>query len=446
MSKGLVQRGNAWYLKRRVPLKFASVETRSEIWRSLKTDSRSVAVMKAEKVWLELIEGWEAKLAGKSDDAAERFKAAQAISDMRGFRFLSADQVAEAPLEDILARIEAARSSNGTPAHPVEAAALLGVVDEPKLMLSGLVDHAEKLAASDNRYKNANQMRKWRNPRKRAIANLIAAIGGDLAVVNLRAEHAKLHRRSWKARVNAGEVLAETANKDFNYISGMLSRFYDDLDIDEPPRPYLGVSLSDKFVKQAQKLEVPTEWIMERWFAAGALDGLNDEARDILLISIETGCRQSEIHDIPAASFHLSGEFPHLLIENVAPSDEAEGREIKNIPSMRKVPLVGVALAAARRHPSGFPRYRGSSSYSGTVNSYLRENDLLPPNVTIGGIRHTWETRLKKAGYATDDRGELMGHSRKAIRGRESYGDAMTLEERFEIVRGIAFPVPAHLA
>ena len=72
---------------------------------------------------------------------------------------------------------------------------------------------------------------------------------------------------------------------------------------------------------------------------------------------------------------------------------------MKNPHSARHVPLVGVALAAARRHPQGFPRYRGKSSYSATVNTYLRENALMPSaDHTIGGVRHTWESRLKKAG------------------------------------------------
>lgn len=401
--------------------------------------------MKREQVWLELIEGWEAKLAGKSDDAAQRFKAAQKISDTRGFRFLSVDKVAAEPLEKILARVEAARSSRGAP-DPVVAAAVLGVVDEPNLMLSDLLDHVETLAASDNRFKNSNQMRLWRNPRKRAIANLKAAIGDDIAVAKLTSDHALLHKEWWEKKISAGKAKADTANKDFHYMSGMLSRFYAAIKIKEPPRPYLGVRISDKFQTSKQKLEVPVEWIAEKWLVPGALDGMNAEERDILLISIETGCRQSEIHDLPSSSFHLYGDLPHFVIEHVAPSEEGEGREVKNNQSIRKVPLVGLALAAARRHPTGFPRYRGTSNYSGVVNKYLRANNLVPEGVTAGGLRHTWETRMKKAGYATDDRGELMGHSRKGRRGRESYGDAMTLAERFEIVREVAFPVPEHLA
>jgi len=64
-------------------------------------------------------------------------------------------------------------------------------------------------------------------------------------------------------------------------------------------------------------------------------------------------------------------------------------------------------------------------NYSAAVNKYLRSNGLLPEGVTIGGARHSWEGGMKRAGYEMDNRGELMGHSRKARRGREVYGDGM---------------------
>lgn len=445
MTVGLVQRGGAWHLKRRVPLRYASVEPRAAVWKSLKTDSRTVAVLKAEKVWLELIEGWEAKLTGKSAEASERFRAAQALSDIRGFRFLSVNQVAELPLEEILTRVEAVRGRDGQP-DEIEAAALLGVVEEPRVMLSDFVAHVEALAVADNKYKNARQMRIWRNSRLRAASNLMKAIGGDIAIADLTSAHAKKHKKYWLAKIAREGTSVDTANKDFNYMAGMLARFYEDLECDDPPRPYAGVAIREKFKKPVRKDEVPIECIVDKWFAPGAFDGLNANARDILLISLETGCRQSEIFDLPSSAFRLEGAFPYLLIENTEHSEEGQGREIKNMHSARQVPLVGVALAAARRNPNGFPRYRGKAGYSATINKYLRTNVLVPDGVTAGGLRHTWESRMKKAGYQVDDRGELMGHSVKVRRGRETYGDALTLAERFEIVRSVAFPVPEHLA
>ena len=107
----------------------------------------------------------------------------------------------------------------------------------------------------------------------------------------------------------------------------------------------------------------------------------------------------------------------------------------------------GVALAAARRQPNGFPRYRYKRSYSALINGYLRGHDLMPsPKHTAGGTRHTWESRLKAAGIASDDRGEMMGHSVASARNRELYGDEMPLERKLELTQAVALDVPCHLA
>ncbi|WP_156320723.1 DUF6538 domain-containing protein [Celeribacter marinus] len=445
MSKPVL-RGTTWYLKRRVPKRYASVEPRSVIWDSLKTDSYSVAVQKSAGVWLSYIEGWEARLAGRDGDAAEKFRAAQQLAALRGFQFLSIDKISQAPLDEVLQRVEATTQTGDGGPDEVVASALLGVAEAPQLRLSGLVEHVETLAAHDNRFKNSEQMRLWRSPRLRAVNNLIKALGEDLSVASVGTAQARKHKKWWQARIAREGQSATTANKDFNYISGMLTRFYEDLEHDDPPRPYAGVAIQDRHAKPSQKREVPVDWIVDKWFAPDALSGLNDEARDILLISIETGCRQNEIYNLPASALRLADPIPHLRIAHELSDDPAERREVKNLPSQREIPLVGVALAAAKRHPAGFEKYRNKSNYSAAVNKYLRSNGLLPDGVTIGGTRHSWEGRMKCAGYEMDDRGELMGHSLKARRGREVYGDEMGLSERLLIAQDVMLPVPAHLA
>ncbi len=124
MSKP-VPRGKTWYLKRRVPARFARVEERAVIWDSLSTDPYSVAVQKSAGVWLNYIEGWEARLAGRDGDAAEKFRAAQQLAAIRGFQFLSIDKVEQVPLEEILLRVEASRGVNGAP-DEIAASAVLG--------------------------------------------------------------------------------------------------------------------------------------------------------------------------------------------------------------------------------------------------------------------------------------------------------------------------------
>lgn len=446
MPKHLLLRGTTYYIKRRVPRRYRAVEPRSEVWESLKTDSKSIAAQKLERVWGSYIDGWEALLAGQDSKAEVRFRAAKELAAKRGFSFLSAQSVSELSLDDLIARVEAAQTRAEEP-DPRVAEALLGGVEAPDLMLSGLVAHIEETSAHENRYKSKTQMRVWRNDRIRAARNLIAALGADIPVARIGGAEARQHRKWWLQRRAKDDLKADSANKDFTYMSGMLRRFWEDLDHPDPPRPYAGIAIRDRFEKPRRKREVPVDWITGKWFAPSALDGLNAEARDILLISVETGGRQSEIMDLPPHAFKLDDPIPHLVIANEAgEGDEDSKREIKNLHSERLVPLVGVALAAAKRHPEGFPRYRGKRSYSAAVNKFLRKNDLLPDGVTIGGTRHTWESRLKAAGIETDDRGEIMGHSVKAARGREVYGDEMALKMRRDVVESIALPVPDHFA
>ena len=50
MPANLILRGKTWYIKRRVPTRFCEIEDRSVIWESLKTDSKSIALQKLERV------------------------------------------------------------------------------------------------------------------------------------------------------------------------------------------------------------------------------------------------------------------------------------------------------------------------------------------------------------------------------------------------------------
>ena len=348
-------------------------------------------------------------------------------------------ELADGSLNQIMERIDALR-----PNDPPEAvAALLGGIEAPPLKLSQLVAEVEKIAAHDNRFKSEDQMRLWRNPLLRAAKNLQTALGEDVEVATIGNAAALKHRSWWRNRIAKEGVTADTANKDFSNMSGMLSRYFDSLEMVDAPKPYAGVSIRDRHAVPGQKLEIPVPWIKEKWLAPGALDGMNSELRDILLISIETGMRQSEIKDLPPGAIVLDANIPHLLVEN---TEGQHRREIKNMASARQMPLVGLAQEAARRHPDGFPRYRGKSSYSAAVNKYLRTNNLMPsPKHTAGGLRHTWESRFKAIDIAMDDRGEMMGHSIGSVRKREVYGDAMSLERKLELGMKIMLPVREHL-
>lgn len=85
------KRGKWLSLYKRVPKRYAPIEPRKLVWLSLKTDSQSVPTQKANAAWGQMIDAWEAKLAGDTSDAEQRFAAARDLAAARGFRYLRAD-------------------------------------------------------------------------------------------------------------------------------------------------------------------------------------------------------------------------------------------------------------------------------------------------------------------------------------------------------------------
>ena len=131
--------GKTYHLRRRVPKRFAPIEPRELVSQSLHTDSEQLAKLKAEAAWAELIEAWEARLAGDTEDAERRFEAARELAERRGFRFLPAAKVGALPVAELLERVEAVPEHKGEP-NPVEAAALLGGVSEPPVTVTRALD------------------------------------------------------------------------------------------------------------------------------------------------------------------------------------------------------------------------------------------------------------------------------------------------------------------
>ena len=83
------KRGKKMSLYKRVPKRYASIEQRQFVWLALHTDSHTEAERKAGPAWDALIEAWEAKLAGDTSDAEQRFAAAHELASARGFRVRS---------------------------------------------------------------------------------------------------------------------------------------------------------------------------------------------------------------------------------------------------------------------------------------------------------------------------------------------------------------------
>jgi hypothetical protein len=267
----IFKRADTWQLRRRVPARYAPVEERKVIWLSLHTDSESVARRKAAAAWVQLEEAWEARLAGDTNDAEKRYAAALNLCGMRGFRYLPAEKIAALPEEERIRRVEAVAS--GKPER-FEAAALLGGIANPPLTVTRALDLYWTLARDRTLGKSEDQLRRWRNPRMKAVKNFAHVIGAK-PLAEITADDALNFREWWIEKIEAEDLSPSSANKDFTHLADMV-RTLNRMKRLGLPDLFFGVALKEG----AKRTRPPfsTEWIRMRLIAPGALDGLNTYA------------------------------------------------------------------------------------------------------------------------------------------------------------------------
>ena len=155
----IAQKGNALYLRKRTPSRYAGIEPRREIWIALNTDSQREAQAKASQVWAVLVDGWEAMLAGRSADAQTRYDAAKALATARGFRWMPIERVTQLPMPELLTRLEASITPDGR-IDQVLAGAFMGTAKEPKAMLSEVLGSYWDITKDKMRGKSDDQIRR----------------------------------------------------------------------------------------------------------------------------------------------------------------------------------------------------------------------------------------------------------------------------------------------
>lgn len=432
----------------RCPRRFRAVHQGEFIATSLRTDSESEAAALVAAVKRQVLQELEARLAGNSTGTTrENFESIIALAKSHGVRLRRAEDIAaDSNIKDMLLRIERAMTFSPR-AEGAHVAALLGGFDVPGTTMTEFAREMHKMMPGEVENKNLRQIRIWNAKWLRAAAALAEAVGADKPIKDLTEQDAFELRRFWEKRVTTknDRVTTAYANKHIGYISEMIKQFYRSIEIDKFTDPFAGKRLDkqawESKQKPKRKNELPPAWIRDKLLNREKFSNLNQEAYDITVICAETGCRQSEIFDIPPSAIKLDSPTPHFSIK-VEGGDGEIKRDVKTASSIRDVPLVGAALDAMRRNPDGFPRYRGKASYYNTVNKFIKDNDLFPEggeDYSIGGLRHSFETRMFRAGISNDDRAFIMGHSIKKLRGREVYGNETTLKLKALFTEMIAF-------
>ncbi|MEO1987419.1 MAG: tyrosine-type recombinase/integrase [Martelella sp.] len=432
----LTTRRGIYMYVRRVPKLAVDLDPRAPAIRvSLGTRDLAMARIKRDAYEEADNELWGAYL--RDDDrsrAGARYRAAVARARALGFTYRpAADLVASETGDQIMARLDALSASAP---KSMDATAVMGLEDRPRARLSEAFElYLSEIAASEIAGKSTTQRRNWTKVRRRAVANFIS-VAGDKYFDEIDREDALKLYRYWREKIAPAEGpvqrSASSGNKDIGCLRTIWRSYQRYQGIPADQNPFDNLSFRDKTVVQRPPFSV--EWLEGHILAPGALAGLNEEARHIVQILIETGARPSEICNLVADQIHLDHAVPHIAIAPRA--DREDPREIKTTSSIRLVPLTGIALAAMRLHPNGFPRYKNrEETLSQTLNKYFRTNSLFPtPKHKIYSIRHAFEDRMKNAGLDTELRMMIMGHAID----RPKYGSGGSLEWKRQELEKIA--------
>ena len=449
-DRHLQLRGARYHYYRRVPNRFAGLDGRGVIRVALRTDSLEIARIRRDELAAADEAFWASlalSLSGEDDPQKERaiaearYQQACTAAMAAGFRYSPVQElIARRDINDIVHRILAVGDKGG-PDETIREAdvnALLGGIEAPKVTVSQALEiYFNEIAIDDQYGKSESQAYQWRKVKRLSINYFIEQVG-DLPLVDITREHALAYQRFWTERVTRSEsrkgapdpVKPNTANRHIGNIRLLYSAYFKHIGDDQRPNPFRNLFFKAK--SRAEVPHFPDAWVRTRILKPGALLGIRRDLQLITYMLIETGCRPSEIINLTPADIHLDAPVPYISIR------PKESRAIKTESSIRDIPLVGVALEAARRAPEGFPHYHDRGElFSANMMKAFRARNLFPTEQhVIYSFRHAFEKRMQEANIDYGLRCLLMGHTTS----RPAYGDGGSLAYRRDELLKIVHP------
>lgn len=421
----VIKRGNRYQFRRRVPKEYQALHKKQIIQTPLKTDSLTIAEARALN-FNKILEEYWADLARNGEDKDEaRFKEAVRLARMSGFEYHSTKEIANnSSINEIINRLSIADSAPGTPV----AAAVLGGTEKPEITISKARNIFFQHEQGNLTERSKDQIRKWENPRKRAIKNFIT-LSGDKQIKDVTREDILSFRNWWVERVRDGKS-PNSANKEFSFIKQTIRTASDNYS--------LGINVDRLFKKIAlkentdnQRNPFSTEFITGTLLNRDLIK-MNEECQLLLYAMADTGARVGELVglDFNNGDIILDHEIPHIKIR------KNDIRALKTPQSERDIPLVGASLIAFRELKIGFKHYLGKNDQiSSVINKYLRENGLTPNKKhSLYSLRHSFEDRLTAVEPPDKVQAALMGHKYY----RPKYGFGPSLEQKQYWLKKIA--------
>lgn len=437
MSDYLVQRNGWYYYYRRVPQDMSVYDSRRHIKISLKTKDKSTARKRAviqndalEKFWRDLMIA--------PDVATEQgalYKKVVQTARMHGFAYRDISDIAEnASVAELVDRMLAIREGSGSDQTEDKTLrnALTGTADKVDVTLSQAWDIFRPKSADRLIGKTEHQIRKWENPRRKALENFIEAVG-DKNIAEVTRKDVLRFQEWWLHRITNEGLKPVGANKNFRHVKDILDRVNTALDIQQSiDIDTLFAKIKFKNTEESRK-SYDAAYVQRVFLNSNALDDLNEEARALIYIMADTGARVAEVTGLMAEDICLNAPIPYIHIRN----NRRGG--LKTPQSERQIPLVGAALYGAKMFPEGLLRYTNADSVSTLINKYFRHHDLNQrEGQSLYSLRHTFKDRLRDVQAPEEVIDNLMGHRSRGPK----YGRGHILETKYEWLQKIAFKAP----
>lgn len=429
----IISRRAVWHYNRRVPRQYQNHDPRKIIRISLKTKCKKEAIKLAALESLKLEEYWNTLAESGQVYSHQDYINTVRRSSLLGFQFQHKTQLANGNLDDLVKRLLFVLDQQ---IQPKQAEAVLGVVEEPQIMLLDLLPRFWEFRKEVKLEKSEKKYKRWQNPRILAMNNFIAVVGNK-PVQELVRQDLLDFKQWWIDQIQHKNMSVNTANKSMDFVKNIVETVCDNLKI-KIDAEHIFKKLSFKKGRK-QRLPFTTEHILKVLLNEEKLKGLSDHYRKIIQVFAETGIHVDEQINIRPENIFLDCEIPHVII---AP----HGKErLKTEHRERTVPLVGFALDAFKAYPQGFSTIvKDVNSASTAIGKYLRENKMLPTKQhSLYSLRHSFQDRLTNADCPDRIQTDLMGH---AFTGRIKYGVGASLEHNYTWLKKIQLKNVSHLS
>ncbi|MBO9574090.1 MAG: hypothetical protein J7497_18020, partial [Chitinophagaceae bacterium] len=223
----VLNRNGRYYFNRRVPNEYRAYDSRDYIKVALNTDSLKIATRLAAEKNAALEAYWTTLLKTGEKHSISRYKALVDRCQQLGFTYYYKTFLAEQPLSEIVPRLHYLEKQDLNEKH-VEA--VLGAEPEPVFRLEDCWDIFLTLSKDKLIDKSEYQIRKWKNPRQRALGNFIACTGNK-AISELTRNDIVIFKNWWIDRLDNDGLVSNTANKELVNIKTIITTVADHYNI-----------------------------------------------------------------------------------------------------------------------------------------------------------------------------------------------------------------------